>query len=119
MIPPGYVTAPRLDTRGQRYQGDIVVEAPLLVPLADGRLSHVAGPAVLLTPTCDFAFKSGGEMRMLYAIEVFRPESALRLQFGQNVVPQHAAPFAAIGVVLAAWRGSTLAACFADSRRPI
>lgn len=88
----GYVTAPRLAAMGQRYQGDIVVEAPLISPLSDGGVSPAAGPAVLLTPTCDFALKTGGEMRMLYAIEVFTPESALRLQFGQNVVPQHAVP---------------------------
>mgnify|MGYP001327307886 CR=1 FL=1 len=49
-------------------------------------------PAILLTPTCDFALKAGGDVRQLCAIEAFTPDSPLRQQFAQNVVPQHVVP---------------------------
>jgi hypothetical protein len=122
--PLGYVTAPRLDALGQRYQGDIVLQAPCILPLPDGGVSHAVGPAILLTPTCDFAMKTGGEMRLLFAIEAFTPGSALRQQFAQNVVPQHAVPLPPLeafwplgGAVLLRRPSPMRAALFATLRR--
>jgi hypothetical protein len=88
----GYILPLRLDPTGQRYQGDIFVGAPILCPLPAGDTSVETHPAVLLSPTCDFALKASGDIRQICAIEVFTVESPLRQQFAQNVAPQHVVP---------------------------
>jgi|GEM_PF-2130268 len=96
----GYITAPRLSACGQLYQGDIFTAAPFLVPTAEGTTRTEAFPAVLLTPTCDFALKSGGDIRHLYAIEVFKPDSPLLQRFSQGPIPQHLLPLPPVAPML-------------------
>lgn len=87
-----YIVASRLDPSGQRYQGDIFAAAPFLSPTADGRVEIETRPAILLTPTCDFALKTGSGLRQLHAIAVFEPDNPLLRQFRQGIVPQHVVP---------------------------
>lgn len=92
MLPFGYIAASRLEPTGRRFQGDIFAAAPLIQPTEEGGAHAALHPAILLTPTCDFALKAGGDVRQLCAIEVFTLDSPLRAQFAQDVVPQHVVP---------------------------
>ncbi|MCL4540841.1 MAG: hypothetical protein M1396_00630 [Chloroflexi bacterium] len=92
MSPSGYITAPRLVPRGQHLQGDIFEAVPFLVPTAHGSAEIEKLLAILLTPTCDFAVKTGGDLRQVYAIEVLTLDSPLRQQFAKDVVPHHVFP---------------------------
>lgn len=92
MLPFSYIAAARLDPAGQHFQGDIFAAALLLQSTPEGGVHAALHPAILLTPTCDFALKAGGDTRQLCAIEVFAADSLLRAQFAQNVVPQHVVP---------------------------
>lgn len=87
-----YVEESRLLAVGQRYQGDIFTAAPFMYPQADGTAQVESHPAILLTPTCDFALKHDNSIRQLHAIEILDPHSDMLMKIEANQIPQHIHP---------------------------
>jgi hypothetical protein len=86
----GYIAPPRLASRGaQLLQGDILASAPILQPVESGEAVSFASPALVLTPTCDFALKTGHEQRAVVAIERLDPHSPLLERLRDGTLPLH------------------------------
>lgn len=86
----GYIVAPRLAPQGaQIFQGDLLASAPILQPMESGEAVSIESPAVVLTPTCDFALKAGHEERAVVAIERLDPGSPLPQRLREGSGPLH------------------------------
>lgn len=85
-----FIRPPRLaDPGGQLMQGDLFAEVPLLRPTADGGATIVAKPAVLLTPTCDFALKRGDLERLVALVEPVASDDRRRTAWRDGAMPRH------------------------------
>lgn len=70
-------------------QGDLFAEVPLLKPTAEGGAAIIPRPAVLLTPTCDFALKSGGPERQVALVEPLAADDPRRAAWRAGAIPRH------------------------------
>jgi len=85
----GYILPPRLAGLGkQLMQGDVFAPIPLPRPAPDDTSNFEPSPAILLTPTCDFALKESEPERHVAPIEPLAPDDP-RLARWQGEVPRH------------------------------
>jgi hypothetical protein len=88
-----WIGAPRLrPAGGQLLQGDLFAAVPLPRPEPDGTATTEAGPALLLTPTCDFAVRAGEPVRQLVPVEPLAAADPRPARWGTGPVPWHLHP---------------------------